>query len=188
MRGKSLKSLGFGTGLFKTKSLVAIKAPVFSMSKLIGVDNYLGPEMKSTGEVMGVDNNFSKALTKSLIAANISVKPKTAFLLSISNQKKSDAVPLIRDLHKLGCELFATAGTAELIHGLGIPVTTVKKIETEEDIQDAAREGKQSVVDVIDNGLIGAVINTLEGNRPQHLRDGFQIRKAATEKQIPCFT
>tara|TARA_B100001142_G_scaffold154242_1_gene154691 strand:- start:9144 stop:12416 length:3273 start_codon:yes stop_codon:yes gene_type:complete len=188
MRGKSLKSLGFGTGLFKTKSLVAIKAPVFSMSKLVGVDNYLGPEMKSTGEVMGVDNNFSKALTKSLIAANISVKPKTAFLLSISNQKKSDAVPLIRDLHKLGCELFATSGTAELINGLGIPVTTVKKIETEEDIRDAAREGKQSVVDVIDNGLIGAVINTLEGNRPQHLRDGFQIRKAATEKQIPCFT
>ncbi|MBR73548.1 MAG: carbamoyl phosphate synthase large subunit [Dehalococcoidaceae bacterium] len=188
MRGKSLKSLGYGTGLFKSKTLVAIKAPVFSMSKLIGVDNYLGPEMKSTGEVMGVDDNFSKALTKSLIAANISVKPKTSFLLSISNQKKSDAIPLIRDLHKLNCELYATSGTAELIHGLGIPVITVKKIETEEDIQDAAREGKQSVVDVINDGLIGAVINTLEGNRPQHLRDGFQIRKAATEKQIPCFT
>tara|TARA_Y100001970_G_scaffold291483_1_gene428788 strand:+ start:7084 stop:10356 length:3273 start_codon:yes stop_codon:yes gene_type:complete len=188
MRGKSLKSLGYGTGLFKSKTLVAIKAPVFSMSKLIGVDNYLGPEMKSTGEVMGVDDNFSKALTKSLIAANISVKPKTSFLLSISNQKKSDAIPLIRDLHKLNCELYATTGTAELIHGLGIPVITVKKIETEEDIQDAAREGKQSVVDVINDGLIGAVINTLEGNRPQHLRDGFQIRKAATEKQIPCFT
>ena len=188
MRGKSLKQLGFKPGLFKAKSLVAIKAPVFSMSKLIGVDNYLGPEMKSTGEVMGVDDNFSKALTKSLIAANISVKPKTSFLLSISNQKKSDAVPLIRDLNKLGCELYATTGTAELIHGLGIPVTTVKKIETEEDIRNAAREGKQSVVDVINDGLIGAVINTLEGNRPQHLRDGFQIRKAATEKQIPCFT
>ena len=188
MRGKSLNQLGFSPGLFKEKSLVAIKAPVFSMSKLIGVDNYLGPEMKSTGEVMGVDDNFSKALTKSLIAANISVKPKTAFLLSISNQKKSDAIPLIRDLHKLDCELYATSGTAELIHGLGIPVTTVKKIETEEDIQDAAREGKQSVVDVINDGLIGAVINTLEGNRPQHLRDGFQIRKTATEKQIPCFT
>ncbi|MDG1990573.1 MAG: carbamoyl-phosphate synthase large subunit [Dehalococcoidia bacterium] len=188
MRGKSLKQLGYSSGLFQPRKLVAIKAPVFSMSKLIGVDNYLGPEMKSTGEVMGVDRDFSKALTKSLIAANISIKPKTSFLLSISNQKKSDAIPLIKDLHALNCDLYATNGTAALINGLGIPVTIVQKIETVKDIIDAANEGKQSVVDVINHGIVGAVINTIEGNRPKHLRDGFQIRKSATEKQIPCFT
>tara|TARA_B110000263_G_C15312126_1_gene514141 strand:+ start:4192 stop:7467 length:3276 start_codon:yes stop_codon:yes gene_type:complete len=188
MQGKSLKKLGYSSGLFPSKNLVAVKAPVFSMSKLIGVDNYLGPEMKSTGEVMGVDDTFEKALTKSLISANIAIQPKTSFLLSISNQKKSEAIPLIKILHELNCTLFATGGTAALISGLGIPVTTVKKIENEKDILDAELEGKQSVVDIINQGIVGAVINTIEGNRPKHLRDGFQIRKTATEKQIPCFT
>ena len=188
MQGNSLKKLGYSSGLFPSKNLVAVKAPVFSMSKLIGVDNYLGPEMKSTGEVMGVDDTFEKALTKSLISANIAIQPKTSFLLSISNQKKSEAIPLIKILHELDCKLFATGGTAALISGLGIPVITVKKIENEKDILDAELEGKQSVVDIINHGIVGAVINTIEGNRPKHLRDGFQIRKTATEKQIPCFT
>ena len=178
MLGKSLKDQGYEGGLWPERDLVAVKAPVFSMAKLIGVDTFLGPEMKSTGEVMGIDHTFDAAVRKAMIASDLVVRPGTPFLLSLSRQTKDEATPLIHLLHAAGCPLYATEGTAELIRSLGMPVQQVTKI----------LEGHPNVVDVIRDGSVGAVINTIEGGRAEVQRDGFHIRRNATEMRIPCFT
>jgi carbamoyl-phosphate synthase large subunit len=176
--GQSLADQGYETGLWPERDLVAVKAPVFSMSKLTGVDTHLGPEMKSTGEVMGVDHTFHAAVAKALIASDLGVEAGTPFLLSLADQTKTEALPLIRALHEAGCPLYATEGTAALIDGLGIPVERVTKLLA----------GHPNVVDVVRDGTVRAVINTLEGGRDEPLRDGFHIRRAATEQRMPCFT
>ncbi|MYD65685.1 MAG: carbamoyl-phosphate synthase large subunit [Chloroflexi bacterium] len=179
MLGESIIEQGYEGGLYPDRNLVAVKAPVFSMSKLIGVDTFLGPEMKSTGEVMGVDETFDAAIRKAAIASSVAVERETPFLLSLANRTKAEALPLIHLLHEHGCKLYATEGTAALVEGLGLPVEFVTK---------RLSEGHPNVVDVINDGTVGAVINTLEGGRPSHMRDGFHIRRAATEMRIPCFT
>jgi carbamoyl-phosphate synthase large subunit len=176
--GQSLADQGYETGLWPERNLVAVKAPVFSMSKLTGVDTHLGPEMKSTGEVMGVDHTFEAAVAKALIASNLDVEAGMPFLLSLADPTKTEALPLIRALHEAGCPLYATEGTAALIDGLDIPVQPVTKLLA----------GHPNVVDVIRDGTVRAVINTLEGGRAEPLRDGFHIRRAATEQRMPCFT
>ena len=178
MLGDTLKEQGYQGGLWPVQGLVGVKAPVFSMAKLVGVDWHLGPEMKSTGEVMGVDRDFQRALTKALLAANLNLKPGTGVLLSIADQHKAEAVSLVRDLHKAGCLLYATEGTAAMITAMGFPVNmTTKKLS----------EGHPNVVDVIEDGSVSAVVNTISG-APQVMRDGFYIRRAAVEKRIPCLT
>jgi len=179
MLGQSLREQGYEPGLWPEGDLVAVKAPVFSMQKLVDVDTFLGPEMKSTGEVMGVDRSFAPAVRKAMIASGLEVAPGTPFLISVSNQTKARATALIRDLHEAGCRLYATEGTATLIQELGIPVEMVTK---------RLNEGHPNVVDVIREGTVGAVINTIEGGRADARRDGFHIRRAATEVRIPCFT
>jgi len=179
MLGRSLRDQGYGSGLWPERNLVAVKAPVFSMQKLVDVDTFLGPEMKSTGEIMGVDHTFGPAVRKAMIASGLEVTPGTAVLLSLSNQTKAEATGLIRALHAAGSPLFATEGTAALIRELGIPVESVTK---------RLNEGHPNVVDIVRDGTVGAVINTLEGGRPDARRDGFHIRRAASEMRIPCFT
>ncbi len=179
MLGQTLRGQGYQPGLWPERDLVAVKAPVFSMQKLVDVDTFLGPEMKSTGEVMGVDRSFAPAVRKAMIASNLEVAAGTPFLLSVSNQTKSQATGLIRALHEAGCRLYATEGTATLIQELGIPVELVTK---------RLNEGHPNVVDVIRDGTVRAVINTIEGGRADVRRDGFHIRRAATEMRIPCFT
>jgi carbamoyl-phosphate synthase large subunit len=179
MLGKTLDDLGYAPGLWPRQKLVAVKAPVFSMSKLIGVDTHLGPEMKSTGEVMGVDQTFGAALAKALIAADMALPPKGAILLSLADRTKPEAFELVRDAASAGYRLFATAGTAAMIRALGLPVEHIpKRIE----------EGHPNVIDVIQDGIVDAVINTPEGRVTETLRDGFDIRRAAAEKRIPCLT
>ena len=178
MLGKSLEEMGYSGGLWKRQKVVAIKAPVFSMSKLTGVDWYLGPEMKSTGEVMGVDHHFQAALAKALIAADMIVRPGDAVLLSIADRDKAESVSLVRDLQQAGSTLYATEGTAAMIQALGMPVTMITK---------KLREGHPNVVDVINQGLVKAVVNTVS-EVTSALRDGFNIRRAAVERRIPCFT
>jgi carbamoyl-phosphate synthase large subunit len=187
MLGKSLSSQGYQPGLAKKMPLVAIKAPVFSMSKLAGVDSYLGPEMKSTGEVMGVDSTFERALAKALIAAGLMLPAKGGVLLSIADRDKQDAQPLIRSLAEGGYDLYATEGTAALVQSMGLRAhMTTKKLS----------EGHPNVVDVIRDGSVHAVVNTISGGAigttttqsGQALRDGFHIRRAAVERRIPCFT
>jgi carbamoyl-phosphate synthase large subunit len=182
MRGKSVReaAAGFGLepGLAKRQRLVAIKAPVFSMSKLVGVDTFLGPEMKSTGEVMGIDRDFNGAVAKALIASGLDLTPNSSILLSLADKDKADALPLVRMLASAGHRIYATGGTAAMVRALGIEVTEVEK--------RLAASGT-TVVDVIEDGSVSAVVNTVTGDR-QTLQDGFHIRRAAAEQRIPCFT
>ncbi len=178
MLGQSLAEQGYPSGLWPATPLVAVKAPVFSMSKLSGVDTHLGPEMKSTGEVMGVDVDYDKALNKALIAAGMAVPAKGRALLSIADQDKPRAMSLIRELGEAGYELHATVGTASLIRGLGYDVHDAPKREV---------GGDPDVIDLIRSGQIDMVINTPE-QISSNIRDGFHIRRAAAEQRIPCFT
>ena len=178
MLGKSLGAQGYQGGLWPRQPLVAVKAPVFSMAKLIGVDTYLGPEMKSTGEVMGVDHAFPAALVKALLASDLMLPRAGAILLSIADREKAESVEVMRLLHSAGYRFYATEGTAALLRALKIPVEQVPKRVT---------EGHPNVVDVIRDGLVNAVLNISEGGRGP-VRDGMEIRRAATEKHIPCYT
>jgi len=178
MAGISLKEQGYEGGLWRRQNLVGIKAPVFSMSKLIGVDSYLGPEMKSTGEVMGIDYSFEAALVKALLAAGLMLPQGGSLLLSIADKDKDEISPLIKQLHSLHHELYATEGTAEMIESMGLPVKMVTK---------KLSEGHPNVVDVIQDNSVSGVINTITGGRIP-LKDGLDIRRAAAEKRIPCFT
>ncbi|MBE9512591.1 MAG: carbamoyl-phosphate synthase large subunit [Chloroflexi bacterium] len=178
MLGKSLKEQGYETGLWERQNLIAIKAPVFSMSKLTGVDTHLGPEMKSTGEVMGIDYTFDAALAKALLAAGLMLPPQGGILLSIADRDKPEALPLIRKFSNVGYKLFATEGTAAMIETAGLPVKMISK---------KLSEGHPNVIDIISDGTVNGVVNTITGGRIP-LRDGFEIRRAAAEKRIPCFT
>jgi len=178
MLGKTLKEQGYSTGLWQRQKLVGIKAPVFSMSKLTGVDTYLGPEMKSTGEVLGIDHTFDAALAKALQAAGLILQPKGAILFSIADRDKPEALPIIKKFAQVGYKLYATEGTASMIQAVGLPVTMISK---------KLSEGHPNVIDIINDGTVGGIVNTITGGRIP-LRDGFQIRRAATEKRIPCFT
>ena len=178
MLGRSIAEQGFPDGLWPTRDLVAIKAPVFSMAKLVGVDTYLGPEMKSTGEVMGIDVDFGGALTKALLAADLAVPMEGSVLLSIADRDKADALEMIRGLGSAGYTLYATEGTAEVVRGLGLPVSMVPK---------RLDEGSPNVVDLIRERTVDMVVNTPEGGRST-LQDGFHIRRAAAEQRVPCFT
>ena len=177
MMGKSLEDQGYSTGLWPARDIVAIKAPVFSMSKLIGVDTYLGPEMKSTGEVMGIDHSLGPALAKALMASDLMLPPEGAVLLSIADRDKAEALDIVRTFHSLSYKLYATQGTADMIKAIGLPVTAVAK----------AGQGSPDIVKIIQDGTVDVVVNTLTGHRTP-LRDGFQIRRAAAERRIPCFT
>jgi carbamoyl-phosphate synthase large subunit len=178
MLGKSLKEQGYNTGLLPNKKLIAIKAPVFSMSKLVGVDTYLGPEMKSTGEVMGIDYTFDAALAKALLAAGLMLPPQGTILFSIADRDKAEALPIIKKFSKAGCRFYATEGTSAMIQAAGLRVKMISK---------KLSEGHPNIVDIIRDGTVDGVVNTITGGRIP-LRDGFQIRRAAAEKRIPCFT
>jgi carbamoyl-phosphate synthase large subunit len=178
MLGHSLKEQGYFTGLWPKQKLIAIKAPVFSMSKLTGVDTYLGPEMKSTGEVMGIDYSFEAALAKAMISAGLMLQPQGGILVSVADRDKPEALPILRKLAQIGYKLYATEGTAAMIEAAGLTVTMITK---------KLNEGHPNVVDVVADGTVHAVINTITGGRIP-LRDGFQIRRTASERRIPCFT
>jgi carbamoyl-phosphate synthase large subunit len=178
MLGMSLKEQGYITGLWRRQKLVGIKAPVFSMSKLVGVDTYLGPEMKSTGEVMGIDYTYEAALMKALLAAGLMLPSGGNLLFSIADKNKHEALPIIEGFSSLGCQIYATEGTAAMIESAGMEVRKIgKKLD----------EGHPNVVDIINDGSVDGVVNTITGGRVA-LRDGFHIRRAAAEKRIPCFT
>jgi carbamoyl-phosphate synthase large subunit len=178
MLGHSLRKQGYFTGLWPKQKLIAIKAPVFSMSKLTGVDTYLGPEMKSTGEVMGIDYTFESAIAKALISAGLMLQDTGGVLVSVADRDKPEALAIIRKLARIGYKLYATEGTASMIEAAGLKVTLITK---------KLHEGHPNVVDVVADGTVNAVINTVTGGRIP-LRDGFQIRRTAAERRIPCFT
>ncbi|TMC74362.1 MAG: carbamoyl-phosphate synthase large subunit [Chloroflexi bacterium] len=177
--GSSLASEGYARvdGIWPAGSLIALKAPVFSMAKLLDVDTYLGPEMKSTGEVIGIDRAFAPALWKSLVAAGLAPARSGKILVTVADKDKPEVVPIIEGLHWLGYELVATSGTAALIRSLGVDVTEVPKLA----------EGSQEILRLIRSGECAAVINTPTLGRTVD-RDGFLIRRAAVEARVPCLT
>ena len=178
MAGKKLKELGYKSGLGNHEDLFAVKAPVFSMSKLVGVDTTLGPEMKSTGEVMGIDTDFNSALYKALISSGMAMPKEGTVLISVADRDKNDVKNIVKELNKKGFNILATEGTSKIIEELGFEVSAVPKVFT---------GLHPNVVDVINHGLVDAVINTVTGES-KVVKDGFDIRRAATEKNIPCFT
>jgi carbamoyl-phosphate synthase large subunit len=185
MLGKSLRDQGYATGLCKRQKLVAVKAPVFSMAKLVGVDTALGPEMKSTGEVMGVNGDLVPALAKALAAAHAMLPRSGRLLVSIADRNKTEAIPLIKRLAALGYEFWATPGTAAMIGGLEVDGRPLSA-EVASKVGGNGRAAP-SVLDVIQGGLVNGVVNTVTGGR-KVLQDGFEIRRAAVERGLPCFT
>ena len=178
MLGRSLSEQGYEGGLWPRQPLVAVKAPVFSMAKLRGVETHLGPEMKSTGEVMGVDLSFEPAFYKALLAAGLALPPKGSLLVTLADEDKAEAVSTIEQLVRMGMRIYATEGTAALIERAGMPVQTVTK---------RIGRGKPDVIDVILNGTVQGVLNT-PGPADKEVLDGLQIRRAAVERGIPCIT
>jgi carbamoyl-phosphate synthase large subunit len=177
MLGHTLADQGYKGGLQPEPPMVSVKAPVFSMSKLTGVDTYLGPEMKSTGEVMGIDTHLEAAVAKALMAANLMLPQSGTLLVTIADRDKAEAVPWLKTLGGLDYHLYATAGTAALMRGLGLKVTEINK----------AGEAEPNAYSVVVNGTVDAVVNTVEEVAAAR-RDGFEIRRAATERRIPCYT
>ena len=177
--GSTLADQGYARddGLWPEGSLVALKAPVFSMAKLLDVDTYLGPEMKSTGEVMGVDRTFAPALWKALVAAGLAPARSGKVLVTVADKDKAEVVPIIEGFHWLGYDIVATAGTAALVRSVGIDVTEVRKLA----------EGSQDILTLIRSGECVAVINTPTLGKTVD-RDGFLIRRAAVEARVPCLT
>jgi carbamoyl-phosphate synthase large subunit len=175
--GKTLKEMGYTSGLYPEGNVVGVKAPVFSFAKLLQVDISLGPEMKSTGEVMGVDRDFKVALFKALVGAGSMFSRKGTVLATIADRDKQEAIPILKKLSEMGYGLCATAGTAAALSEAGLEVEAARKVH----------EGSPHIVDLIRANKISLVINTLtKGKTPES--DGFQIRRAAVEYGVPCLT
>ena len=177
--GSTLAAEGYARddGLWPSGDFVALKAPVFSMAKLLDVDTYLGPEMKSTGEVMGIDRTFAPALWKSLVAAGLAPASSGSVVITVADKDKQEVVQIVEGFHWLGYELVATSGTAALIRSLGIDVREVGKLS----------EGDDEILRIVRSGRCAAVVNTPTLGKTVD-RDGFLIRRAAVEARVPCLT
>ena len=174
--GEKLSDLGYQPGLQPYTKGVFVKAPVFSFNKLKNVDITLGPEMKSTGEVMGKDLTLEKALFKGLTASGVEVKDHGTVLITVSDKDKDEMVKVAKRLNEVGYKILATAGTAQKLSEHHIPVETVGKIGGEDDLLTR-----------IQNGEVQIVINTMTKGKTIE-RDGFQIRRASVENGVPCLT
>ncbi|AFZ90617.1 carbamoyl-phosphate synthase (glutamine-hydrolyzing) large subunit [Bacillus velezensis] len=175
--GQKLADFGYQEGLQPEQQGVFVKAPVFSFAKLRRVDITLGPEMKSTGEVMGKDSTLEKALYKALIASGIQIPNYGSVLLTVADKDKEEGLLIAKRFHAIGYKILATEGTAAYLKDAQIPAQVVGKI---------GEEGK-NLLDVIRNGEAQFVINTLtKGKQPA--RDGFRIRRESVENGVACLT
>lgn len=178
--GQSLKEQGYTETLQPESEIIHVKAPVFSFSKLANVDSLLGPEMKSTGEVMGSDHTFSKALYKAFEGTGIRLPNNGSVLLTIEDKDKEKILPLADRFAKIGYRLFATAGTAEFLREQGLHVTQVAKI-------GEIASSDLPILDVIKNGQVDVTINTM-GHDLTASSDGFVIRETAIMHNVPVLT
>ena len=175
--GHTLKELGYKSGLVPPKPYVAVKAPVFSFAKMTDVDIALGPEMKSTGEVMGIDYHYARALYKAIIGSGIHVPTKGCILFTVADKDKEEMKQLAKAFAELGFEICATEGTAKTIQSMGIDAEVVGKVH----------ERSSDIIQMIKNGKINMVINTLTQGK-HSAKDGFKIRRATVEHGIACLT
>ena len=178
MLGKTLKEMGFESGIAPETNTVAIKVPVFSTEKLPRVEVSLGPEMRSTGEVLGVGNNFLEAMYKGFVAAGTTIpKAGSTILVTVRELDKENFLPIAKRMHAMGCKFIATAGTAKLLEDNGIEAQVARKIS----------EGVPNVLDVIRSGMIDLIIDIpKKGNDVKS--DGFKIRRTAAECSISLMT
>jgi len=175
--GETLQSMGVQSGLWPVGNKVAVKAPVFSFSKLLMVEPSLGPEMKSTGEVMGIDHTYEKALYKALLAAGMQMSAHGTLLATLADRDKEEGIKLVKRFYNLGFRIIATKGTATAIREAGIEVTTVGKLHA----------GSDEIPEKIRRNQVQCVLNTTTHGR-MIASDGFAIRRTAVEQGIPCFT
>ena len=175
--GKKLKDMEYGTGIYRKSEYIAVKLPIFSFEKIKNADTSLGPEMKSTGEVLGVSKDFSEAVLKAFIGSGIEIPYNGDILITVRNKDKEEVLPLARDFVNLGFHIYATAGTAKFLTERGVKATAVPKIW----------EGTESIINLIQSGKLKFIINTPTKGK-QESRDGFRIRRLAVESKIPCFT
>ena len=177
MLGDSLKMQGYGTCVMEEKKRYYVKTPTFSFSKLHGLDAYLSPEMKSTGEAIGYDKTLNRALYKSLQASNLRVVNYGTVFVTLADKDKQRAVDLIRRFYDLGFNIEATSGTAKYLKENGIKTRVKKKIS----------EGSSEILDSIRKGHITYIVNTLTTSDNSN-RDGYQIRRCAVENNVTVFT
>ena len=176
--GKSLKEQGFDKIYGEEKKRWYVKAPAFSFSKLRGLDAYLSPEMKSTGEAIGYDDKLTRALYKALKASGMSVMNYGTVLATIADKDKEEALPLIRRFYNMGFNIQATEGTAAFLKKNGIRTHAVGKLS----------DGSREITDAIRQGYVTYVINTRDMNSSGVLSDGYEIRRCAVENNITMFT
>ena len=180
MLGEKLRDMGYGTGLYPTGEYVAVKVPVFSFAKLHNVDTQLGPEMKSTGEVLGIAKTFEDALLKGLVGAGYQMRtpgPGKCVLLTVKDSDKQELTDIAWALKDMGYKLYATGGTADhLAHNM-IACSHVRKLSEE----------RPNILDLLESGLVDYVISTSsKGRIPSH--DSVQLRRKAVELSVPCLT
>lgn len=176
--GKSLKEQGFTQVYPAEKKRWYVKAPAFSFSKIRGIDAYLSPEMKSTGEAIGYDNKLTRALYKALRSSGMTVANYGTLLATIANSDKERALPLIKRFYDLGFNIEATRGTADFLRKNGIRTRTRNKLS----------EGSTEIFDALRQGHINYVINTIDINHSSTTRDGYEIRRCAVENNVSIFT
>ena len=176
--GESLQKQGYDDGLAPETKMISVKAPVFSFSKLSDVDSYLGPEMKSTGEVMGSDLSFPKALYKAFSGANMQIPDSGNILLTIEDRDKQEILPIAKRFAQIGYRIFATSGTASFLKQNHLHIALVDKIHEDTDT---------NILNELKDGKIDLVINTM-GHDLAKTSDGFVIRQTAIQQNIPLIT
>ena len=178
MLGHSLKEQGIDTVYFPERKRHYVKSPAFSFGKIKGIDTYLSPEMKSTGEAIGYDDSLTRALYKSLQASGVNVVNYGTVFATIANKDKADALPLIRRFYNLGFNIVATKGTAQFLKDNGIRTRSLGKIS----------EGSGDIIAELRQGHVSYVINTIDINQHNTRLDGYEIRRAAVENNVTIFT
>ena len=178
MLGHSLKEQGITQVYFPERKRFFVKTPAFSFGKIKGIDSYLSPEMKSTGEAIGYDNTLTRALYKSLQASGMDVRSYGTVLVTLADKDKEEALPLIRRFYKLGFNLEATSGTARFLKAHGLRTRTLHKIS----------EGSDDIYRSLRKGHVSYVINTIDLNQKSSHLDGYDIRSCAVENNITTFT
>ncbi|MCL2628173.1 MAG: carbamoyl-phosphate synthase large subunit [Oscillospiraceae bacterium] len=177
MNDERLSDLGYGTGIFKQPPYVAVKVPVFSFEKLGNVDTQLGPEMKSTGEVLGIASTREEALYKGMRAAGYKMKKDGGIFISVRDQDKAQVLHVAHKFAKLGFKIYSTGGTTAKLKSVGLDAISVGKVY----------ESENNILPLIESGKVSYVISTsTKGRDPD--RDSVKIRRKAVERNVPCLT
>jgi carbamoyl-phosphate synthase large subunit len=178
MLGEKLKDLGYGTGIYQEAKYFAVKMPVFSFEKLTNVDTGLGPEMKSTGEVLGLAESYAQALLKAFKGANMRAPKKGGrIIVTVKDEDKREIVGIARGFADMGVEILATEGTCKILQEAGVEAKQIARVS----------EAHPNILDMISSGSVDLVINTPTKGRKQDT-DGFKIRRSTVEHSVGCVT